>query len=226
MDIYWSLDHRQAIGALRVGEIEPVLKNKPVAEYRKCPAFRDYFHNVYGWKSLYTYSLRRDGDSFKSDLYDQDFFDRFFWIRSVDDQLLSFQQGVSFITDSSSLKLSIEHPYFEDSKFTSSCYTIPGTLDIGRYYRRLDFAFHIKKDHDTFAVDEGDILFYLRFHTEEKINFKQYYMTDKLREYQAMITDVKWFVVPPTRPLKYFYQLYEKSNLRTRILKEIKRNLV
>ena len=105
----------------------------------------------------------------------------------IEEKLISFYPYVSFVTDSPSLELSIEHPYFEDNKFTSTCYVIPGILDIGKYYRHLDFAFHIKKDHKTFAVDEGEVLFYLRFHTKEKIKFKQYYMTDRLREYQNMI---------------------------------------
>ena len=234
MNVYWTLDHSKVVGSLRVKEIEPVLKNlnKNISKlgyrsgYNRCPAFRDYFHNVYGWRSLYTYSIREENNTYKSDLYNQEFYDRHITIRSVKEKLISFYQYVSFVSDSPSLELSLEHPYFEDNKFTATCYVVPGILDIGKYYRFLDFAFHIKKDYNTFSVDEGDILYYLRFHTKEKIKFKQYYMTDKLREYQHMITDIKEFSVSAPRPISFFYEIYKKSNLKNKILKEIKENLV
>ena len=236
MNVYWTLDHTKAKGSLRVKEIEPVLKNinKNISKlgfrngYTMCPAFRDYFNNVYGWKSIYTYSIKEDtkATGYKSDLYNQEFFNRHITIRSFEEKLISFYPYVSFVTDSPSLELSIEHPYFEDNKFTSTCYVIPGILDIGKYYRHLDFAFHIKKDHKTFAVDEGEVLFYLRFHTKEKIKFKQYYMTDRLREYQNMITDIKQYSKSVSRPISFFYELYKKRNLKNKILKEIRENLV
>ena len=51
-------------------------------------------------------------------------------------------------------------------------------------------------------------------------------MTDKLREYQHMITDIKEFSVSAPRPISFFYEIYKKSNLKNKILKEIKENLV
>jgi len=228
MNVYWTIDHKEAIGALRVQTPEPVLKNKGLAEmeYHACPAFRDYYHNVYGIKSLYTYSLEIDGNNCKADMYNQEFFDSNVNVRSTEQKLFSVKQRVSFITDSPSLKMSQEHPYFEDNKFTSTSYVIPGTMDIGKYYRRLDFAFHIKEGHSKCAFDEGDIIYYLRFHTPEKLHFKQYFMTDKLREYHDMVDDIKEFSTSSPRPLSFFYGISKKYKLKSRILKEIKENLV
>lgn len=233
MNVFWSIDHRKAIGSLRVQTPELVLKNKPVSAvgYNVCPAFRDYFHNVYGWKSVYTYSLEKRVDVrgievYASDMHNQEFFDNNVHIRSIEEQILSIIQMTSFITDSPSLKMSIEHPYFEDNKFTSSCYVIPGVMDIGKYYRRLDFAFHIKEGHSKCAFDEGDIIYYLRFHTPEKIHFKQYFMTDKLREYHDMVEELKVYSISTPRPLSFFYDIAKKYKLKSRILKEIKENLV
>ena len=36
-------------------------------------------------------------------------------------------------------------------------------MDIGKYYRRLDFPFHIKKSHNRVAFDEGDIIYKKKF---------------------------------------------------------------
>ena len=51
-------------------------------------------------------------------------------------------------------------------------------------------------------------------------------MTDRLREYQNMITDIKQYSKSVSRPISFFYELYKKSNLKNKILKEIRENLV
>ena len=228
MDVYWTLDHTRMVGVLNAQVPELALKNKPISEtgYHICPAFRDYFHNVYGWKAMYDYSLEKsvDGNEYLYNARNQDIWE--YYIRSVDEQVITIYQAISFVTDSPSLKVSQEHPYFEDNKFTSSCYVIPGTIDIGKYYRCLDFAFRIKENHSRAAFDAGDIIYYLRFHTPEKINFKQYFMSDKLREYDIMIQEIKASVASSPRPLSFFYDKYKKFNLKSKVMKEIKKNLI
>jgi hypothetical protein len=233
MNVYWSIDNKRVKGSLRAEKIEPVYKNlfknrnASELQYTRCPAFKDYFNNVYALKALYTYKLVNNGEQILSPLYDQDFFDSNIRIFSVEEQLISLHPHTIFVTDSPSLEMSVEHPHFEDNKFTKTCYAIPGIVDIGKYYRFLDFAFHIKKEHNTFEIDEGDTQLYLRFHTKETIKFKQYYMTDRLREYAFMVEHIKEHIVSKAlRPLSYFYAIFKKSNLKKRILEEIKRNLV
>jgi len=225
MDVYWTIDHRRMRGALKGQTPELVLKNRPISEtgYNVCPAFNDYFHNVYGWKAMQDYSLTYDGHEYTYDAHNQPLWD--YQIRSVEEQVIGIFQAVAFVTDSPSLKMSQENPSFEDNKFTSSCYVIPGTIDIGKYYRFLELAFRIKKNHSRAAFDEGDIICYFKFHTPEKINFKQYFMSDKLREYDSMIQGIKAFSLIP-RPLSFFYDKYKKFNLKNKIMKEIKENLI
>ena len=64
MNVYWTIDHKRIFGALNAQTPELVLKNKPISEtgYNICPAFRDYFHKVYGWKAMSDYSLERGVD--------------------------------------------------------------------------------------------------------------------------------------------------------------------
>ena len=227
MNVYWTIDHTRIIGALNVQTPELVLKNKPISEtgYNVCPAFNSYFHNVYGFKAMCSYSLGKSDDGHEY-ISHGSILDKYVNVRSVDEQVISIFQAVSFVTDSPSLQMSMENPYFEDNKFTSSCYIIPGTLDIGKYYRCVDLAFRIKENHSWAAFDEGDIIYYLRFHTPEKINFKQYFMSDKLREYEIMITEIKSSFSPSPRPLSFFYDKYKKFNLQSKVMKEIKENLI
>ena len=230
INVYWTIDHSKALGSLRIERPELVLKSKEnmsSQKYNGCPAFTDYFHNVYGWKSLYTYNFEDTGHGYASTMHNQDFMDRYISMRSADDKLFSIKQHCLFMTDETSLKLSQEHPYFEDNKFTSKCYVIPGTLDIGKYSRWLDFAFHVKDREHGFEFDEGDMIYYLRFHTKERINLKQFYVNAKLRDYLDMVDGIREFSsATAPRPLSYFYGIFKQSNLKQRILKEIKKNLI
>jgi hypothetical protein len=239
MNVYWTVDHQHIPGALNVETPELVLKNKPVSEtsYNICPAFRDYFHNVYGWKAIDSFSLEKsvNGNEYISnrrnlinmDKRSPEWMAKYVDVRSVNEQVISlYQQDVSFVTDSPSLKMSLENPSFEDNEFTSSCYVIPGTIDIGNYFRLFELAFRIKKNHSVAAFDAGDIICYFKFHTPEKINFKRYFMSEKLREYNFMIQDIKSTFTPSPRPLSFFYAKYKKFNLKRKIMKEIKKNLI
>ena len=226
MNVYWTVDHTRILGALNAQTPELVTKNKPVSEtgYNVCPAFNDYLHNVYGWKAIDTFSLEKsvDGNEYIYNGRNQDIA-----IRSVDEQVISlYQQVVSFVTDNPSLKMSLENPSLEDNEFTSSCYVIPGTIDIGKYYRCLELAFRIKKNHSRAAFNAGDIICYFKFHTPEKINFKQYFMSEKLREYNFMIQDIKSTFQSSPRLLSFFYDKYKKFNLKSKVMKEIKKNLI
>ena len=233
MNIYWTIDNKRVHGSLRVEKPVEIYKHlfqdksSSQLDYTRCPAFKDYFNNVYGLKSLYSYKLKKQGAQFSSPLYGQEFFDSNVRIHSAEEKLVSLHPHIIFFTDSPSLEMSVEHPSFEDNKFTKTCYAVPGIVDIGKYYRFMDFAFHIKKEYNTFEIDEGDVQLYLRFYTKEKIKFKQYYMTDRLREYAFMVEHIKETTASKVlRPLSYFYGIYKKSNLKDRTLKEIKENLV
>jgi hypothetical protein len=238
MNVYWTVDHYKILGALNIQAPELAIKNQPISEtgYNVCPAFNDYFHNVYGWKAIDAFSMEKsvDGNEYISKRriplsqgVSQELMDRNIMVRSVEEQVISlFQQTVSFVTDSPSLKMSLENPSFEDNEFTSSCYVIPATIDIGKYYRFLELAFRIKKNHSQAAFDAGDIICYFKFHTPDKINFKQYFMSEKLREYDLMIQDIKSTFTPSPRPLSFFYEKYKKFNLKSKIMKEIKENLI
>ena len=104
MNIYWTVDHSKVIGSLRAKEIEPIyknlFKNRDISKlgYNKCPSFKNYFNNVYGWKSIYTYEMREENGKYKTDLYDQKFFDRHISVRSVEEKLISFYQYLNFLS--------------------------------------------------------------------------------------------------------------------------------
>ena len=148
-----------------------------------CPVFNESLKNTYAIKSIYDYSFKIDGDKCTTSDYNQKFFDDHVSIRSIEKKFFSFQMRYLFFTEEDSLSMSTyQHPVFEDNEITKRCMIIPGNFDIGKYFRNTEFAFILKKEFDDFIVNNEDVIYYLQFHTKEKINFKQFRMTKELRE--------------------------------------------
>jgi hypothetical protein len=111
----------------------------------------------------------------------------------------------------------------EDNNITKKCICIPGTLDIGKWFRTTDFAFFLKKEYDSFDIKEGEIYQYIKFHTNEKIIFKQFKINTKLREYLRDINNAKNSRILKPRHLNEYYEMFKNKK---QIIKEIKSNLI
>ena len=188
---------------------------------RFCPVVKDYMKNTYSISSLYDYEFSVVGEKVSSEMYDQEFFDRHVKIRSISEKLFSFNQWFIFFTDKDSLNLEITSAYFEDNNVTERCIVVPGILDIGKLFREIDFAFALKKKFNKFKIDEGEIFYYLKFHTNEKINFIQFRHSEGLVKH---LSDVhKRNKYSKLKPLQFYYDVFNTKKL---ILKEIKNNLI
>lgn len=186
-----------------------------------CPAFKNELSNVFSVKSLYNYNFQVDGDTVTSSLYDQKFFDRHVEIRSLENKLFGFNNWYTFFCDEPSLEISQQHPFLEDNNITKNCMTIPGRFDIAKWYRTMHYAFYLKKDSNNFVVEEEETLYYLRFHTKEKIRFIQYRQSDRLNELLNDVQNSRNFL--GIKGLDYYYRLMKTKKT---ILREIQKNIV
>ena len=227
--IYWSFNDQSW---LRAEAPEPIYKNFVQDRKNKehllilCPAVKDYMRNTFSLKSIFSYDFKIDPiqEKIVTDFYDQGFFENHVKVRSLEDKLFSFMQRFCFYTEEKSLLMSGGiFPFLEDNDITKRCTLIPGTFDIGKWFRQIEFAFYLKDEYDEFKIKEGDIYQYIKFHTDEKIIFKQFKVTPKL---QDLIYDIDWakdFRVPKLRSLEEYYSMMKHKKM---ITKEIKNNLV
>jgi len=190
-----------------------------------CPAFNTELKNLYAIKSIYDYSFTVNNDGFcRSEMYDQEFFNNHIIIRSIDNKFFSFLNKYIFFTDEESLNMTAyEYPVFEENEITKRCMMVSGKYDIGKWFRPLEFPFILKKEFDTFTVNNEDVLYYLRFHTDKNINLKQFIMTDNLEKFWMNQRRMSFYKTKPFRELSNFYDLFKNKK---QILKEIKANLV
>lgn len=187
-----------------------------------CPAFNEELKNLYAIKSVVNFSFEVKEDRVIPKNMPQDDFDRFFVLRDLNLRMFSFRNKYIFFTEEESLPVSFyQYPFLEDNDVTKKCMTIPGTFDIGKWFRNIEFSFYLKKEFNDLQINKEDVLFYSRFKTQEKIKFTEFYMTDKLMEYGR-----SGFALNGRNNFSSMQNFYNKFKLKKLILKEIKQNIV
>ena len=117
---------------------------------------------------------------FRLDATNQEVFDKFIDVRVSRMKLLAFLMPVYILTESNDLEISQLPAYFHANEFTKNTITIPGTFNVGKWPRPLDFSFCLL---DKIEIKEGDPLYYIKFNTKEPINFKRFIVSDLYKKY-------------------------------------------
>jgi hypothetical protein len=227
INVYWScLENEWLRAQPPVPVYENFLKKNEFKETNivKCPSFTLDTKNLYGIKSLYTYNFILGENTVSSGLYDQPFFDRHVMIRSLQERVFSFLQYYTFFTDSDSLLMSANiQPYLEtNNPINDRCMCFSGAFDIGKWYRNIEFSFHLKDQFNEFLINENEIYCYIKFHTNEKINFIQHRHSPALASHLSSVIAAKNYKLS-TRNLFSYYKMF---NTKKMIIKEIKNNII
>jgi hypothetical protein len=201
-------------------------KNKNL-NLQHCPGFKDNLKNLFAIRSIHDYSFSIVNNEVVSPMHDQQFFDKHVLIRSIDKKAFSFLTNYLFFTDEKSLEMTAyEYPFFEENNITNACIPIPGKFDIGKWFRVIEFPFYLKNDVNEFKVNYKEVMFYLRFNTNKKINFKQFRTTELINSFAnenfaSSIGLTKG--LSQSGGIDSFYKMMKTKKL---ILKEIKKNLI
>jgi hypothetical protein len=193
-----------------------------LSSINRCPFFNGYLNNLYEVKSIYDYEFYLEDGAVKTNYYNDSFIDKHLVIRSMENKMFSFTQKYIFFTDSDSLLMNTyEAPIFEDNNITQNCYPLPGQVDIGKWFTNLEFPFHLKSD--RFKVNLGEVMYYLKFHTNEKINFKQFMVNNNILKYldysrgYSSNTDIKKYTAE---------EFYDNFKIKKFIIDEINTLLI
>jgi hypothetical protein len=225
--VYWTAFNKEWLRSNKPVEIyKPYIKKQSSMNIglNMCPAFKDYMNNTFGLKSIFDYEFSVNEDNIILKDYNQDFFNNNVSIRSMQDKVFSFNQNYIFFTEEKSLELSCGiQPFLENNSINERCIVIPGTVDIGKWFRVIDFAFILKNNFNDFKIKEGEIFQYIKLNTDSKINFKEFHMNDKLYHYKDLVINSKSNRRIKIRSLDEYYNMFKIKN---NVLKEIKENLV
>lgn len=225
INVYWTCLDADWVGLKHPDNVIQTfnkfnLKKSEVSKLNQCPALLNELKNVYNIYSIYDYEFSVSNNEVYSLKFDQEFFNNHVNLRSVEQKMFSYYQGFIFFTDEDSLEMSLIPPYLEDNNINKNCIVIPGKFDIGKWFRVVDYAFYLKRDSNTFKVDQNEVMYYLKFNTNESINLKQFFASDKIKQYADSCSKLSRRT--SLRTLENYYNQFRFKKL---ILKEIKNNL-
>jgi hypothetical protein len=191
----------------------------------RCPSIREEIKNTFVISSPIDITINWDGSHTSSPDYDQRFFDEMFHIKpcldGTESRLMSILLHLVFFADKK-CDVSMLPAYFSDTEFQRSTMFPAGRMDLNSWFRPLDIMFFRHKNIPV-VIKKGDPLYYLKFHTEEDINFNRFEVKREiitLLEHSASIRQYTNIL-----NMESIYSIFNKSKIRNRILKLIKQNL-
>lgn len=192
----------------------------------KCPAVGDFYKNIFCVRSPYDYELTWTGEGLSTTMYGQPFFD-FNVVNRGDGEkgAFSFLFPSLYLLAEAPLKLSVMHPFQENSDIGNKLMMMGGEYDIGRHFRPIEYPY-VYKEPSTIRLKRGDVMAYLKFLTEEKIIFKRFFMTQNMIDVTNTLLTRNREYSSRRNPLSYYYNLVEKYKVKNFLLKEIKKNLL
>ena len=120
--------------------------------------------------------------------------------------------------------MSLLPPYLEDNNVVNNTIMVPGKIDIGKYFRGLTYAFHMKQNCNKVIFNRNEITYYIKFHTKKKLQFKQFLWTPEINQMDFLMMAAK-NAKYDLMNLDYYYNIFERFNFKKKILKIIKENL-
>ena len=192
----------------------------------QCPAFKEYFKNTFVLKYPFDYQISWDGENITSNMYDQTFFDRSVLPRDIKAGFFSLLHPASvFYTDSDDLEMEMLPAYFHKNELTTNGFLIPGAFNIGKHLpRRLEAPYKLSNKIDI-NIQNNDAIFYIKFRTKEKIEFKKFIMTDSMKKIVDGYLNITGKTIS-IHSLQWWYDLVSRNRLKKYFIKEIKKNLL
>jgi hypothetical protein len=189
-------------------------------KYVRCPVFQDYIKNIFVVRATNDYELTWDKKekTLKSNLHNQKYFEDYVNVRNLSTGLFSYDDPKIILFAEKSLEATLLPPFFHNT--INRSVVIPGVYDIGKHFRKLECAIQLF-DSCKIIINEFDPVYYIKFNTQEKIQFKRFFLNERLKELHKFFINKRNFT-KRILPLKWYYE----NSIGKTILKEIKNNLM
>ena len=205
---------------------EPELVLKHLNGYAKstllhCPAFVNNLKNTYIIRASIDYDLTLENKKITSSTRDQDFFDQSVVVRDVEEGVCSFKLPRIILFTEKPVELEVKAANYHPNGFTENSTIIEGRYDIGKHFRALEIAFMFKPTKKV-TMSAGDVLYYVKLHTTEKIKLVPFHYTENIKS----LVESKFLQRQgKPKPLSYWYDIHDKF-YKKRIIKLIKESLL
>jgi hypothetical protein len=218
--VYWQFKDRP-LGALGLAYYEPelalpdILKNKS-SEYIKCPAFLDYFKNTYLIRSPVDIKITYNNGILNILPQGQEFYNDYIVhrgneIKENDSFLMTLNFNYLFIA-SKDCFIEVMPAVFHE--ISTKVRLIPGTFNIHKWFRNIEFAFEFLNENEPLVIKRGDPLYYVKFRplNNEKVLLEQKYFDESVLKAVSSCSFLK--LALPSKPLNFLYKLAERIKLK------------
>jgi len=226
--VYWGqnkVDFSTVEASLDLAFIEPELLLPTIKKsrahesgtYLECPAFLDYYKHTYIIRSPITTTLTVDYANKYLNVFPQkqEFYDTFVNNRAnvighKDPFLLSLQFFNLFVADEDCMVEQLPPAFHPE---VANIRVIPGTFNIGKWYRPLEVAFEVIDPSKPIKITRGDPLYYVRLIPKNggKVELKPTTYTREQSDIVISCVSLKKAI--PKLPLKALYKLAERFNM-------------
>lgn len=222
--VYWGIVSNFANHSLLDLEPKPLLKNLAINQadsnntYLSCPAVRDRHKNTFFSTIPFDMYIEFGSDGFisnKPEIYPRE---------SAYKNSYSFELEVQRIFFCETSQIMEAGPAFlHNTSYAQYGHAPSGAFDIGKWFRPSSPNFQLWEGVTKFTAKEGEPHLYYNFPSDDKIELKQFYFTDKLNEF--MWGNIKHKGYVQNQSLSKIYERFSRSGQKKLILKEIKNNL-
>lgn len=200
-------------------------KNNKFENYIDCPGFQNSVKNTFIVRNSLDMSLLiNDNGIFPTD--EASTTASSFWLRKQNSrqQLGVVNYYLNYIFFSKDMEISTLPAYLHTTDFQTKLTYIPGSFNVGNWFRPVEGAFEMKTDNIELNCNVGDPMYYIKFHTNEKIKFVRFNFTPKL--YQMTMGCMNYKKLKLHSSLKFLYKLFHNSLANKIIEREIKDNII
>jgi hypothetical protein len=231
VDVYWTCDN---VNSLLVEPLKSVVNDlkknnflfgEETKNYYKCPGYTNFFKNTFVIESSMsfelTHTINPNGSPNIGVNRDQKFFDDNILVDKLSDiqQMIHINQFHYFFSEQD-IEISVMPAFYHDNDLNNH-YITSGKFNISKWFRPLYPNIILKGS--KLKIEKGDALFYIKFHTNENINFKHFEQTEYLNSLSKDCLNVKSVI--PHMGLDKLYKLFTRRNQNKKVLREIKKNL-
>lgn len=222
--VYWGIVSDFANHSLLDLELKPLLKNLAVNQvdsqntYLSCPAVRDRHKNTFYSVipfDVYAEFTPNGFMSNKNEVYPRE---------SAYKNSYSFELQVQriFFCETPQV-MEVTPAFLHNTSYMQYGHAPSGAFDIGKWFRPSSPNFQLWEGVTKFTAKEGEPHLYFNFPSDDKIELKQFYFTEKLASFMWGNVNHKGYV--QKQGLSKMYERFNRSGQRKFILKEIKNNL-
>jgi len=189
-------------------------KTREGSVHMTCPAFLDYIKNTYVIKAPIDMQICVNRKVGKIDVKCFSQTIAKFIVNRIGQTgknspfLLSLPPAYVFYSNED-VNIESFHAFMDNNDSISNLMAIPGTFNISKWIRLVDFSAEVKDDLKPINIKKDDVLFYVRFLTkdETKVELERVHMTQELKIAMQACFSVKNHIFK--MPLKTLYKMAE-----------------